>query len=167
MVSLLIAGTLASCGAPAADPLGSFGGASLTIVARDLTFDPVIVSMPAGQPLRLILDNRDEGIAHNLHVFQGDTDFGTSPSVIGTGLTAVELPSMPPGSYQFECTLHPDMIGTLIVAMGATPGPTLADDSTPSDSLASDDSLAPSGTKAARATRPPSAAPTPRPAPTP
>ncbi|MHB8960344.1 MAG: cupredoxin domain-containing protein [Candidatus Limnocylindrales bacterium] len=173
--SWLMAGVLAGCGPGGVDPQASFNGATLTIDARDLTFDPVIVTMPAGVPLRLVLDNHDAGVEHNLHVFQGATDFGTSPSVIGPGLTAIELPALAPGSYQFECTLQPDMIGTIMVVAGATPGPTPAGDSaTPSDSLAPgasaaptesaapSDSLAPGATKGPRATRTPSAPKAPR-----
>lgn len=145
LVAPMLAGAvLAACGPAAPDPLASFNGASITIDARDLTFDPVIVTMPAGQPLRLILNNHDEGVAHNLHVFRGDTDYGMSTSVVGPGLTAIELPAMAAGSYQFECTLHPDMIGTLKVAVGATPGPTPGDESAPpTDSAAPGDSSAP------------------------
>ena len=160
-----MAGVIAGCGPGGVDPLTSFSGASLTIDARDLTFDPVIATMPAGVPLRLVLDNHDAGVEHNLHVFQGATDFGTSPSVIGPGLTAIELPALAPGSYQFECTLQADMIGTIMVVAGATPGPTPADGSgapTESSNPTTEspnptDSLAPGGTKAPRATATPSA----------
>ncbi|HEY5628761.1 MAG TPA: cupredoxin domain-containing protein [Candidatus Limnocylindrales bacterium] len=141
---LLAVGALAACGPAGPDPLATFNGASLTIEARGLAFDPVIATMPAGQPLRLILDNQDAGVEHNIHVFRGDTDYGTTSSVIGPGLAALELPAMAAGSYQFECTLHPDMIGTLVVAAGATVGPSPADDSAaPGDSLAPLDSGAP------------------------
>ena len=149
--SWLMVGVLAGCGPAAVDPLATFSGATLTIDARDLTFDPVIVTMPAGEPLRLVLNNHDAGVEDNLHVFQGATDFGTSPSVIGPGLTAIELPALAPGSYQFECTLQPDMIGTIMVVAGATPGPTPADDSAaPSDSVPPDATTPPPATKTPR-----------------
>ncbi len=167
--SVLMVGVLGGCGPAGADPLASFSGATLTIDARDLTFDPVIVTMPAGQPLRLVLNNHDAGVEHDLHVFRGATDFGTSQPVIGPGLTAIVLPAMAPGSYQFECTFHPDMIGTIKVVAGATPGPTPGDDSAapndsvaPGDSLAPADSLSPGETDSPRPTRTPSAAPLPR-----
>ena len=138
LVGLLLvpAALVARCGPAGPDPLASFSGASLTIVARDLAFDPTIAMMPANEPLRLVLDNKDAGVPHDLHVFQGDTSFGTSASVAGPGLAALVLPPLPPGRYQFQCTIHETMIGTIIVAVGATAGP-----STPPDSpLASDTS---------------------------
>jgi plastocyanin len=119
---LAIAVLAVACGPSAPDPLASFSGASVTIVARDIAFDPDIVTMPANEPLRLVLDNQDAGVPHDLRVFQGDTDLGTSPIVTGPGLTAIELPPLAPGRYQFECTIHPVMIGTIVVAVGASPG---------------------------------------------
>jgi len=123
----------AGCGPSGSDPLASFSGASLTIQARDLTFAPDIATAPANVPLRLILDNKDAGTAHNIHVFQGDTDFGTSSSVEGPGLTAVELPALAPGRYQFECTIHSQMIGTILVSAGASAGPSDPAETPPPD----------------------------------
>ncbi len=112
-----------ACGQGGGGPLASFDGASITIQARDLAFNPDIVTAPANVALRLVLDNQDQGVPHNLHVFQGDTDFGKSPTVVGPGYTSIELPPLAPGRYQFACTIHPDMIGTVIVAVGASAGP--------------------------------------------
>jgi plastocyanin len=161
--SLLVSVALAGCGPAAPDPSRTFDGASLTIDARGLAFDPDIVTMPAGQPLRLVLNNHDEGVGHNLHVFQGDTEFGKSATVIGPGLAAVELPALPPGSYEFGCTIHPDMVGTLVVAVGATPGPTAADDSAPPDDTTPPDATpSPKATKTPRPTKTPRATGAPR-----
>jgi plastocyanin len=117
-----LAALAAGCGSGPATSLAPFSGASLTIQARDIAFHPTIVTMPAGEPLRLVLDNEDAGVGHNLHVFQGSTDLGQSPTVVGPGVAAVELPALPPGRYQFQCTIHPGMIGTIIVQAGASPG---------------------------------------------
>jgi plastocyanin len=121
----------------------SFAGASVTIQARDIAFDPDIITMPAGQPLRLVLDNQDTGVGHNLHVFQGSTDIAQSPTVIGPGLTTVELGTLAPGRYQYQCTIHPNMIGTVIVEAGGVAGPSSSDDVPPSDAPSASD--APSG----------------------
>ncbi len=134
-VAVSVAVAVAGCGAGGSggDPLASFGGATLTIQAQDLTFDPDIATMPAGQPLRLVLDNKDAGVPHDLHVFRGDTDIAQSPTVTGPGLTAVTFGPLAPGRYQFECTIHPDMIGTIIVEPGASAGPSSPEDSGPTD----------------------------------
>jgi plastocyanin len=143
-VSLAIVMLVTGCAPSAADPMASFSGASLTITARGLAFDPDIITMPADQPLRLVLDNQDAGVPHDLHVFRGDTDYGTTPSVIGPGLTAIVLPPLAAGRYQFECTIHPNMVGEIVVQPGAVPGPSVS----PDDPEAPSDSAAPSGAAA-------------------
>lgn len=124
---------LAACGPSGPDPQASFNGASLTIQARDLAFAPDIATAPAGTPLRVILDNKDLGVPHNIRVFQGDTEIGKTSSVEGPGLVAVELPALAAGRYQFACTIHPDMIGTIIVADGAPAGPSDRAETPPPD----------------------------------
>jgi len=123
----------AACGPSGPDPLASFSGESLTIQARDLTFAPDIVTAPANVPLRLILDNKDVGVVHNIEVFQGDAKLGKSSSVQGPGLAAVELPALAPGRYQFACTIHPEMIGTILVQVGAPAGPSDPAETPPPD----------------------------------
>jgi plastocyanin len=113
----LVAGCSAGTGA-----IASFAGATITIQARDLAFNPDIITAPAGVPLRLVLDNQDQGVSHDLRVFQGDTELGRAPAVVGPGISSIELPALAPGRYQFACTLHPDMIGTIILAPGASAG---------------------------------------------
>ncbi len=128
-VALLAGG----CGSGVAGPNASFAGVSITIEARGLAFNPDIVTAPADMPLRLVLDNQDQGVSDNLRVFQGDTELGQSPAVVGPGYVSIELRPLSPGRYQFASTLHPDMIGTIIVAVGASAGP-----SDPADTLAPD-----------------------------
>lgn len=96
-------------------PTASFSGATVTIGARDLAFDPDITSAPAGVPLRIVLDNHDDGVGHNIHVFQGDASLGQSDTAVGPGSAVLELGPLAPGRYQFACTIHPSMIGTITV----------------------------------------------------
>ena len=132
-LSLALAVLAAGCGDAGPDPLASFTGASLTIQARDLTYAPVIATAPANTPLRLILDNKDAGVAHNIHVFQGETELGNTRTIEGPGLAAVELPALAPGRYQFACTIHPEMIGTVLVQIGAPAGPSDPAETPPPD----------------------------------
>jgi plastocyanin len=93
----------------------SFDGATATLEAVNIQFEPDTLTLPAGQPLRIVLDNRDAGVPHDVHVFQGDTDIATSPVVTGPGQTEVRFGPLAPDRYTFQCTIHPDMIGTVIV----------------------------------------------------
>jgi plastocyanin len=62
-----------------------------------------------------VLDNRDAGVPHDIKVFQGGTTIGQSPAVTGPATTEVRIGPLAPGSYQFMCTVHPNMLGTLTV----------------------------------------------------
>ena len=144
---LVVASALAvaSCGPSVNDPAAPFAGPTLTIQARDLAFIPDIATAPAGTSFRVILDNQDVGIPHNIHVFQGDADFGSTATVEGPGLVALVVPALTPGRYQFACTIHPDMIGTIVVAAGASAGPSDPAETLPPDGA----SAAPSAPSAA------------------
>jgi plastocyanin len=116
VVLLLAVLSLAGCDASAdatVDP--SFSGGSATIDAVGLQFTDAIVSLPTGVPLRLVLDNQDAGVPHNLRVFQGDTEYGKSATVIGPGQAEVRFGPLPAGRYQFQCEIHPAMLGTVVV----------------------------------------------------
>jgi plastocyanin len=102
-------------GGNGAAAIGPFDGASITVEAVNLQFEPAIATMPSGRPLRLVLDNKDAGVPHDIHVFQGDTDYGTSSIVIGPGLTEVRFGPLTAARYSFQCTVHPDMKGEIIV----------------------------------------------------
>ena len=38
------------------------------VVADDMAFDRDRVGVPAGEPVTVVIDNRDEGVNHNIHV---------------------------------------------------------------------------------------------------
>ena len=106
---------LAGCGSSSSIVDPSFAGGSATIEAIGLQFTETIVSLPAGVPMRLVLDNRDAGVPHNLRVFEGDTDYAKSVTVTGPGLAEVRFGPLPAGRYQFGCDVHPAMLGTVVV----------------------------------------------------
>ena len=102
-------------GGAGATAVGPFDGVTITVQAADMQLEPDTITMPAGRPLRIVLDNQDPGVPHDIHVFQGDIELGTSPVVIGPGLTEVRFGPLTAARYTFACTIHPDMAGTLIV----------------------------------------------------
>ncbi len=104
---------LAGCGAGGTD--APFTGASVTLRAVGIAWEPTSLTLPAGTPLRIVLQNDDEGIPHNVRVFQGERTFGTSPTVTGIETTEVRFGPLTAARYQFVCDVHPNMIGTLVV----------------------------------------------------
>ena len=119
--ALLVAVALsAACGA-SDDDSGDGGGSvckdavdgRVTLVADDLRWDTDCLRSPDG-PLTIEVDNRDEGQNHNVHL----PDAPGSPAtdlVKGPSRQSLDVELLP-GSYEFICDIHPNMVGTLTVS---------------------------------------------------
>jgi plastocyanin len=84
---------------------------ALTIVARDMAFDGQTIAVPANVIVTVTLQNNDVDIAHDfgvslLDVPHTETCFGPCEGSI----TFVA----PRGTYSFHCSVHAEMVGTLI-----------------------------------------------------
>lgn len=91
----------------------------VTLVAQEGNrWDTDCLRAVAG-PLTIAVDNQHDGGNHNVHL----------PSAPGSPATELELgPStqeldvtLEPGSYEFLCDLHTNMVGTLSVAAATDP----------------------------------------------
>lgn len=90
-------------------------GNGMTIVAKDIAFQPATLTIPAGTATQITLDNQDAA-PHNLAikdasgttVFKGEIDNGQ-------GKVTYNVNALPAGSYGFWCEVHPNMTGTLNV----------------------------------------------------
>jgi hypothetical protein len=87
-------------------------GGRVSLVAQDLQWDTDCLRSPAG-PLTIEVDNRDDGQNHNVHL----PDAPGSPATdLDQGPSRQELEvELAPGSYEFICDIHPNMVGTLTV----------------------------------------------------
>jgi plastocyanin len=112
VLGLAYAAAACSSDAPVQVP---FVGTSATVTAANLAFAPGTVSLPAGGPLRIVLDNRDASVPHNLKVTQGGREIAKSSIVSGPAQAEVRFGPLEPGSYQFVCDVHPNMTGTLTI----------------------------------------------------
>jgi len=114
-VSLLLV-MLAACGGttPSQGPTGASGsGATYTITARDFSFSPSTLTVKAGVPLSLVLDNQDGSVPHGILVtppgpgegawFEGEVVYGVTQKVYS-------IPALEPGIYLFSCPLHGDEV---------------------------------------------------------
>jgi plastocyanin len=88
----------------------------------DFFYDPEVVRAAVGEPLHWTNNGR---IPHTVTALDGSFDSG-----ILRGGESFTLRVDQPGEYAFTCTLHPDMIGTLVVTEApadvATPMPAIA-----------------------------------------
>jgi plastocyanin len=89
------------------------------IVARDLAWDTDCLEVPAGTPVVVAVDNRDDGVNHNLRLTGAPGDPGTDLEA-GPVIQELDL-ELPVGDYDFVCDIHPTMVGVLHAGEQVTP----------------------------------------------
>ena len=93
-------------------------GATVKVVAKDLTFDTAELDL-RGPKVKIDLDNRDNTVAHNIAIYrdEGATEkLFAGPAATGPTLTTYSFDAPPPGQYFFRCDFHPNMKGTVKVS---------------------------------------------------
>lgn len=104
---------------------GNGGGATVAVVdgavaitADNLEFDASTIEAPAGEAFTITFTNA-ESQPHNVAVY---TEEGGDEIVVGdiiTGpdeTTEITVDALEPGTYYFQCDVHPDMNGTIVVS---------------------------------------------------
>ncbi len=93
-------------------------GPTTNIVAEGNAFDLEQITLEAGAQTSLELDNQDSGTSHNVSIYQDAEakkvlfkgDLITGPETV-----TYEFKAPPAGEYYFQCDVHPDMNGTVVV----------------------------------------------------
>jgi plastocyanin len=95
------------------------GDATITMCAELVAFDTDSITVPAGAPFTIRFVNYDAGIPHNVAIHE---DTGTGPEVYlgeifnGIDERTYDVPALTAGkTYVYICTVHPNMIGTVIL----------------------------------------------------
>jgi plastocyanin len=105
-------------------------GTSLTISAKNNTFEKDCLAAPAGTPFKIAFNNQDYDI-HNVSIYDedhGDKALFKGEVIYGPKTITYSVPAQAEGMYEFRCDPHADsMIGTFIVGSG---GPTTTTTST-------------------------------------
>ena len=117
LVAVLLVAVLAACGSTSAgggttDP----ASADVTVTAAEMAFTPGSVAAPAGAAFTLALVNED-AMPHNIAIY---TDESKSEKLfdgqmVTDGTVVYDIPALAAGEYFFDCSLHPEMTGTLVV----------------------------------------------------
>ncbi len=94
------------------------GTVAVTSVSTLEGFDPANLRAPADTPITFQLTNADPAVPHNVAVKGGNPDgtdwIGLPVAEPGASAT-YQAPAMAAGDYEFFCSIHPNMRGTLTV----------------------------------------------------
>lgn len=92
----------------------------VTLAAIDLAWDATCLRAVADEPLTISVENRDEGVQHNLHLTDAP---GEAATPLAPGPTTQELDvTLAAGDYAYVCDIHPNMVGRLEVDSANRPG---------------------------------------------
>ena len=89
-------------------------GSAVKITASGIAFTTPAVTAPADTPFVIDFDNQDASTPHNVEIkdstgavkFKGDI-------FPGVATKQYQVPALAAGTYPFQCTVHPNMTGTL------------------------------------------------------
>ena len=93
-------------------------GTGLRILANNLTFSTNCLAAPANQAFTITFANQENGIPHNVSIYpsgQGGDALFKGGIVTGVQTTVYRVQGLPAGTYYFQCDVHPDMNGALVV----------------------------------------------------
>jgi plastocyanin len=94
---------------------------TVTLVARDIGYAPLTVSVPNGTPLVIALDNQDSGVAHGVVLFRDPSltvTLAEGRVIVGPDRAQVGITPLIEGRYRIGCLVHPTMVADLIVTGG-------------------------------------------------
>jgi plastocyanin len=127
-LALTVGLTLAACsgGDDPSEPAGSDGGTGGTatvvdgaveISAADLEFNVTTIEATAGEAFTITLVNNDSA-PHNISIYteEGGTALELGPTAEGGQTVETDVEALEPGTYYFQCDIHPEMNGTIVVS---------------------------------------------------
>jgi heme/copper-type cytochrome/quinol oxidase subunit 2 len=101
-------------------PAPPSGAQTLQVTAVGVTqgFNPNTLTLTANQPWTIQLTNADAAAPHDFSVRRANadgSDFLGDPDAQGGGSATYNPPPLAAGDYEFFCSIHPNMKGTLHV----------------------------------------------------
>ena len=101
-------------GAPSAPPSASAPTAVVEVAAQNIAFTPTELTVAPDVAFQINFANNDAGIPHNVAIKDaGGTAIFTGDIFNGVETRTYDVQPLPAGTYQFICSVHPNMTGTL------------------------------------------------------
>ena len=100
--------------APSAAGSSAPSGSGLSVVAKNIAFEPTTLSAPADKEIQIDFDNQDSA-PHNIAIKDASGAQKFKGDVITGQKTTYNVGALPAGTYTFWCEVHPNMTGTLTV----------------------------------------------------
>ncbi len=101
---------------PAPQPSGDAAGPVAELAAQNIAYSTDALQVPADQPFVIHFKNDDKGVPHNVAIKDGSgATVYTGEIITGVSETSYSVSALAAGTYQFVCTVHPNMTGTLTV----------------------------------------------------
>ena len=126
-LSLVLGSALAACSSNGGDGGGSGGcpgtgtatleNGEIRLCADDLEFDATTIEAPANEEFNITFTNA-ESQPHNVAIYseEGGEVIAAGEVITGPDVTTqLAVPALEPGTYYFQCDVHPDMNGSLVV----------------------------------------------------
>lgn len=103
--------------APSAAPTNGGGeaGEVITLDALNIQWVERELSAPADAPFTIRFNNQDAGVPHNVEIKQNGASVFKGDIFNGVETRDYAVPALAAGTYDYICTVHPNMIGTLTV----------------------------------------------------
>lgn len=113
-LAIVTAACSGATAAPATDAPNPSAPASdaIVIVAKDMKFQTTAVTVKAGAPVAIVLDNQ-EGAPHNIALKDASGADVFKGEIVTNAKVTNDIPALAPGTYTFLCEVHPDMKGTI------------------------------------------------------
>ena len=95
---------------------GGSGGDVVEVSALMIQFEQKELSAPADKDFVIRFDNKDAGTPHNVEIKDASGQSVFKGEIFnGVAVKDYAVPALAAGTYQFVCTVHPNMVGTLKV----------------------------------------------------
>jgi cytochrome c oxidase subunit II len=101
-------------------PTAAPGGTTLEVTSISVTegFEPTQLTAPADQAFTVNLINADPSVPHDFAIRGGNpdgSDWQGDPDAAGGATVTYNAPALAAGEYEFYCSIHPNMVGALVV----------------------------------------------------